>query len=104
MAPAERAGAVRTALDGQLGPIAWAEGEAADPATLTAPAGADEAGLRRTWAAAHWAVASADEYGVVRVQVGDRVWDRTSPEEGWTPLEDAAPDAGLSISVVPAEG
>ena len=52
------------------------------PATIAAPAADDEAGLRRAWAAAHWAVASADEYDVVRVQVGTRVWDRTGAEHG----------------------
>ncbi len=96
-APAERSGAVRAALDAQLGAMPW--DEAADPATVTVPVGTDEVGLRRTWAAAHWAVASSEEYGVVRVQVGDRVWDRTSPDDGWTTVEDAAPDAGLSITV-----
>ena len=85
--PAARAGEVRAALDAQLGGLAWAGTD--DPATIAAPAAADEAGLRLAWAAAHWAVASADEYDVVRVQVGTRVWDRTGADEGWTEDPDA---------------
>ncbi len=101
LAPSERISAVRAAMDAQLGAQAWAQ--APDPASATVPLGTDEAGLRRTWAAAHWAVASADEHDVVRVQVGDRVWDRTSPDAGWTTLEDAAPESGLTITVAAPE-
>jgi len=101
--PADRAGAVRTALDTQLGGLAWAPGR--DAATIAAPVPADEAGQRRAWAAAHWAVASAGEYHVVRVQVGDRVWDRADAGGGWTQTDGAATPATVSITVaVPATG
>ena len=95
--PAARAGEVRAALDAQLGGLAWAGTD--DPATIAAPAADDEAGLRRAWAAAHWAVASADEYDVVRVQVGTRVWDRTGADEGWTEDPDAT---GSTVSITVA--
>lgn len=94
-APAERATAVRTALDTQLGGLVWAPGE--DPATIAAPVTGDEAGQRRAWAAAHWAVASADEYDVVRVQVGAQVWDRAG--DGWTQADGAAAPSAVSVTV-----
>jgi hypothetical protein len=94
-APADKVTAVRTALDAQLGALGWAAGQ--DAATTTAPVGADDAAQRRAWAAAHWAVASADEYDVVRVQVGDRVWDRG--EQGWTQVGGAEAPPTVSITV-----
>jgi hypothetical protein len=94
-APAERATAVRAALDAQLGGLAWTPGP--DPATLSAPLATDEIGARRAWAAAHWAVASADEYDVVRVQVGGEVWERG--EQGWTRLDGAAsPTVSITVA------
>ena len=46
-------------------------------------------------------MASADEYDVVRVQVGTRVWDRTGADEGWTDDPDATPST-VSITVAAA--
>ena len=37
------------------------------------------------WAVAHWGVARADQYGATRVAIGDRVWDRSKGDEGWSP-------------------
>lgn len=39
---------------------------------------------RTAWAVAHWAVASAAQYGVVEVSVGERVWEREAGERGWS--------------------
>jgi hypothetical protein len=64
--------------------------------------GADRTARRRAWAAAHWAVASADAYDVVRVQVEDRVWDRTAPGDGWTRAGADAARPGVTISVAGA--
>lgn len=77
-----RSSAVQQALDTQLGATPWQPQD--DSRVLQAPVATDEAGARRGWAAAHWAVASADVYDVVRVEVGGRVWDRSRPGDGWT--------------------
>ncbi len=86
--PAARAGEVRAALDAQLGGLTWAPAPTTRPRSPP-PRRPTTAGLRLAWAAAHWAVASADEYDVVRVQVGTRVWDRTGADDGWTEDPDA---------------
>lgn len=36
------------------------------------------------WAVAHWGVARAEQYGATRVAIGDRVWDRSKGDEGWS--------------------
>ncbi len=36
------------------------------------------------WAVAHWGVARADQYGATRVAIGDRVWDRSKGDAGWS--------------------
>ncbi|WVM96428.1 hypothetical protein U5C87_20880 [Terrabacter sp. C0L_2] len=36
------------------------------------------------WAVAHWAVARAEMYGASRVSVGDRAWDRSTGDDGWS--------------------
>ena len=47
-------------------------------ATLRAPS------ERTAWNVGAYAVAKAQQYGITRVQVGDRVWRRTRDAEGWT--------------------
>ncbi|WP_347350617.1 hypothetical protein [Intrasporangium sp.] len=39
---------------------------------------------RQAWAVGHWAVAWAQTYGITRVAVGDRVWDRAAGGDGWS--------------------
>lgn len=92
---ARRSAAVRQALDTQLGATPWRPQE--DPRVLVAPLAPGEGGVRRGWAAGQWAVASADVYDVVRVEVAGQVWDRARPGDGWTP-QDGAPDQ-LRITV-----
>lgn len=48
--------------------------------TLTVTA-ADE---RQAWAVAHWAVARAQAYGVTKVSIGERTWDRSAGDDGWS--------------------
>ena len=36
------------------------------------------------WAVAQWAVARAEIYGASKVSIGDRVWDRSKGDEGWS--------------------
>jgi hypothetical protein len=91
-----RRAAVQDALDTQLGAVPWQPQD--DARVLQAAVATDEAGARRGWAAAHWAVASADTYDVVRVEVAGQVWDRSRPGEGWTPVDGGAPDR-LRITV-----
>lgn len=47
------------------------------------------------WAAGQWAVARADAYGIERVQVGDRVWERGQGGDAfsWSPAQASAPTA-----------
>jgi hypothetical protein len=47
-------------------------------ATLHAPS------ERAAWSVGAYAVAKAQQYGVTRVQVGDKVWTRTRDESGWS--------------------
>ncbi|WP_245603760.1 hypothetical protein [Intrasporangium oryzae] len=46
--------------------------------TVTAP------DVRRAWAVAHWAVARAAQYGATAVSVGDRTWERSGGDAGWS--------------------
>ena len=46
--------------------------------TVTAP------DVRRAWAAGHWAVARAEQYGITKVEVGERAWERGNGDEGWS--------------------
>jgi hypothetical protein len=39
---------------------------------------------RQAWAVAHWAVARAEAYGITKVRIGDRVWDRAKGAAGWS--------------------
>ena len=88
--------AVQGALDAQLGATPWQPQD--DAQVLVAPVATDEAGARRGWAAAHWAVAGADVYDVVRVEVAGQVWDRSRPGDGWTTDPDVPADL-LRITV-----
>lgn len=40
------------------------------------------------WAVAQWAVARADLYGATKVTIGDRAWNRSSGDKGWSPGRD----------------
>lgn len=46
------------------------------------------------WAVAHWGVARAEQYGATRVAIGDRVWDRSKGDEGWS-----AGSAGNTVTI-----
>lgn len=52
--------------------------EAGGVLTVTA---ADE---RVAWAVGHWAVARAEQYGATSVSVGERTWDRSDGDDGWS--------------------
>jgi len=62
----------------------------------------DDAG-RRTWAVAHWAVATAAATGAVEVRAGDRVWTRDAAS--WSPLDgEAQPPDQVTVVVSPDPG
>lgn len=44
---------------------------------------------RRGWELAHWAVANASDMHIEQISYRNRVWDASSSEEGWRPLEDS---------------
>jgi hypothetical protein len=46
--------------------------------TVTAP------DARTAWAVGHWAVARAAQYGTTAVSVGERSWDRSGGDDGWS--------------------
>jgi hypothetical protein len=72
--PVERAAdgtAVAADLEAQLGTK-----PAQDGAQITLQG----ANAEQAWAAGHWAVARAEAYGIDRVQVGDKVWERSADE------------------------
>ena len=46
------------------------------------------------WAVAHWAVARAEAYGATSVRIGDRTWDRTKGDAGWS-----SGTAGTTVTV-----
>ncbi|MEO7000067.1 MAG: hypothetical protein ABI112_18480 [Terracoccus sp.] len=39
---------------------------------------------RQAWAVAHWSVARAQAYGVTKVTIGQRSWDRSAGDDGWS--------------------
>ena len=45
--------------------------------------GGGDAGARRGWELAHWAVARADELRIDEVSYGGRVWSADKSDEGW---------------------
>jgi hypothetical protein len=51
------------------------------------------------WALAHWAVARADDLGVVAVETAGRRWDRTRPDRTWTPTPGGAPAGTVVVTV-----
>ncbi|MDN5790159.1 MAG: hypothetical protein L0H25_04730 [Micrococcales bacterium] len=51
---------------------------------------------RQAWAIAHWAVARAETYGITRVTIGKRAWDRGSRKTGWS---DGAASQTVTISL-----
>ncbi|MFJ9698529.1 hypothetical protein [Streptomyces fradiae] len=63
--------------------------------------GAAEAGSRRGWELAQWAVARADELDVVEVAYAGRVWSVREAREGWRP---AGSDAGTGEVVIRVAG
>ncbi len=70
--------AVAADLAEQMG-ISSAAAKASDGVlTLTAP------DKRRAWAIGQWAVARAEQYGASAVSVGERTWDRSDGEAGWS--------------------
>lgn len=75
---------------------------AEEPAIVTVPATDDEAGRRRAWAVAHWAVAQAAELHVVRVHADGQAWVRAESADGWAPATDDAPAGQVVIEVASA--
>ncbi len=51
---------------------------------------------RAAWADAAWAVAHANDLGVVEVTTGGLTWQRSRPDDGWTPSSDAR-EAGAAL-------
>ena len=46
------------------------------------------------WAVAHWAVARAEMYGATSVRIGERTWDRSAGDAGWS-----AGTSGTTVTV-----
>ena len=84
-----RAQTVLDAAEVAYGDLDAAPG-ADDGATLAITTGDGDAGTRRAWSVAQWAVASADTLDVVRVVVDGQQWQRDAPDAGWTAVEDGA--------------
>ncbi|MFE1575677.1 hypothetical protein [Streptomyces fradiae] len=61
--------------------------------------GAAEAGSRRGWELAQWAVARADELDVVEVAYAGRVWSVREAREGWRPAGSSAGTGEVVIRV-----
>lgn len=91
-----RAQAVLDAAQVALGDLDAAPGTTGTSLAVTT--GEGDAGLRRAWALAHWAVASAESLGIVRVGVDGRQWQRADPGAGWT-LADDVPAGQVVIEV-----
>ncbi|MFZ5870615.1 MAG: hypothetical protein ACOYXW_08845 [Actinomycetota bacterium] len=92
------AGRVVELLTRDLGDVG-ATVTADEPARVTVPVGAGDAGRRRAWAVAHWAVAQAAGLDVVRVAVDGREWVREAPDAGWVQAPDAAAPGEVVIEV-----
>jgi hypothetical protein len=74
-----------------LGDVGVVPDQAA-PHRLAVPVADDEAGRRRAWTVAHWAVAQAGQLDVVRVVADGRQWVRETSGDGWVEAgEDAVP-------------
>jgi hypothetical protein len=98
--PVERAAdgaAVAADLEGQLGTKPVQDG-----AQLTLRA----AGPEQAWAAGQWAVARAEAYGIDRVQVGDKAWQRSdnSDSKGWGNATGAPSQTSVTIRIGAPQG
>ncbi|MBB4929862.1 hypothetical protein F4561_000682 [Lipingzhangella halophila] len=49
------------------------------------------------WAMAQWAVAQAPEYGLNSVTYGDQRWSADSDKEGWTSVDNPAPEGRIVL-------
>ncbi|MDN5794310.1 MAG: hypothetical protein L0H79_00995 [Intrasporangium sp.] len=78
---------VASALKTQMGVQASADGDGLTVQTQ---------GQRQAWAVGHWAVAMAQTYGITRVTVGERAWDRDRSADGWS---DGAATTTVRISL-----
>jgi hypothetical protein len=89
--------AVAADLNAQLGVTAVPDG-----ALLTVAAPTDEL----AWAAAQWAVARAEFYGLDRVQVGGREWNRATGSSAleWGTARTGAPARTVTIRIGAVEG
>lgn len=63
---------------------------------FTVPASQND---RDTWALAHWAVARADGLDVIRVDIGNRRWDRAHSTDGWSSLKTPLSTGNIVITV-----
>ncbi|WP_337061932.1 hypothetical protein [Kineococcus sp. G2] len=54
---------------------------------------------RLAWAAASWAVASADDLAVVEVSVAGHRWDRERSRHGWVAEDTGVPAGGVRVRV-----
>lgn len=81
------------------------------PADASGPAAGAEASQvripvrrgQRGWELAHWAVAHASELHIEQITYRNRVWDASSSEEGWRPLEDSGGGASGAVRIRLAE-
>jgi hypothetical protein len=69
------------------------------PSVLELGAGGGDEGRRRAWVLASWSVAQAAPLDVTRVAVGDRVWRRDAPDDGWTRAEQPQPEGRVLVDV-----
>jgi len=98
--PVERAAdgaAVAADLEAQLGTRPTQDGARL---TLTGASG------EQAWAAGQWAVARAEAYGIDRVQVGDRVWERSEDESslGWVAATGTPSPTSVTIRISAPRG
>lgn len=80
---------------GDVGAVVTAD----EPARVAVPVGEDDAGRRRAWAVAHWAVAQAAELDVVRVAVDGREWVRENSSDRWVEAPDGAVPGEVVVEV-----
>ncbi|MDT0165278.1 hypothetical protein Q9R32_06905 [Actinotalea sp. AC32] len=96
--PGDATGLVERAGRDWAGSVTAAVGEdgavVLDPTPLAAlDGGAQRAG----WAAAQWAVAVAEPFGVTRVAHADQVWDRTTG--AWAAVDDVVADGRVVVTL-----
>lgn len=56
---------------------------------------------RTAWSLAHYAVASAQRFGIARVYVDGRLWDRAKPDRGWSPSSEGGSGVVVMFSASP---